>query len=67
VTDGLVISDLHEDPDLAILLLGGNKAGRWKQRYDEAISQADRRYDRRLGELRDEGLLDGGGDSGDGK
>ena len=67
MTDGLVISgDLHEDPD-AVLLLGGNKAGRWKQRYDEAISQADRRYDRRLGELRDGGLLDGGGDSGDGK
>ena len=49
MTDGLVISgDLHEDPD-AILLLGGDKAGRWKQWYDEAISPADRRYDRRLG------------------
>jgi len=51
----------------AILLLGGDEAGRRKQWYDGAIPQADRRYDRHLGELRHEGLLDGNRDSGDGK
>jgi hypothetical protein len=51
----------------AILLLGGDKAGRWKQWYDGAIPQADRRYDRHLEELHDEDLIDGDGDPGDRK
>jgi len=51
----------------AILLLGGDKAGRWKQWYDRAIPRADRRYDRHLEELNDEGLLDADRDPDNGK
>jgi hypothetical protein len=42
----------------AILLIGGDKTGndRW---YDIYIPIADRLYDDHLGELRDEGLLNG--------
>jgi hypothetical protein len=41
----------------AILLLGGDKTGRWQAWYNEAIPIADRLYDEYLVELRREGLL----------
>lgn len=43
----------------AILLLGGDKSGRWREWYATAIRQADDLYDTHLEELRSEGLLDG--------
>jgi hypothetical protein len=42
----------------AILLLGGDKSGQWKEWYRWAIPQADDLYDLHLEELRSEGLLD---------
>ncbi len=42
----------------AILLLGGDKTGRWEDWYRRAIPAADDLYDVHLRELRDEGLLD---------
>ena len=44
----------------AILLLGGDKSGQWKQWYRTAIPAADDLYDIHLKELADEYLLDGG-------
>lgn len=41
----------------AILLLGGDKTGRWKQWYEEAIPQAERLYEEHLSELRAEGSI----------
>lgn len=41
----------------AILLLGGDKTGRWKTWYDEMIPRADALYDEHLATLRKEGLL----------
>lgn len=41
----------------AILLIGGDKTGRWKRWYDEYIPIADNLYDEYLNELRKEGLL----------
>lgn len=41
----------------AILLLGGDKTGRWRVWYNQAIPEADRLYDEYLDELRQEGLL----------
>jgi hypothetical protein len=41
----------------AILLLGGDKTGRWEGWYRTAIPAADRLYDAYLEELRAEGLL----------
>ena len=42
----------------AILLLGGDKSGRWREWHNRAIPQADDLYDTHLEELRAEGLLD---------
>ena len=43
------------DPErMAILLVGGDKAGRWRQWYVENIPIADERYDKYLAE---QGLL----------
>ena len=42
---------------VAILLLGGDKTGRWQEWYEWAIPEADRLYDIYLDELRQEGLL----------
>ena len=42
---------------IAILLLGGDKIGRWQAWYEEAIPIADRLYDEYLAELRREELL----------
>jgi hypothetical protein len=42
---------------MAILLLGGNKTGRWEEWYRTAIPEADRLYDAYLEELRAEGLI----------
>jgi hypothetical protein len=39
----------------AILLLGGDKRGRWQSWYAEAIPRADRLYDEHLAVLRREG------------
>lgn len=41
----------------AILLLGGDKTGKWNDWYKWAIPQADDLYDTHLTELQDEGLL----------
>jgi hypothetical protein len=41
----------------AILLLGGDKSGKWSSWYETAIPEADRLYDEHLQELRDEGAL----------
>lgn len=41
----------------AILLLGGDKTGRWRAWYEEAIPLADHLYEIYLQELRREGLL----------
>lgn len=42
---------------VAILLLGGDKAGDWNDWYEWAIPEAERVYDEYLAELRREGLL----------
>lgn len=41
----------------AILLLGGDKSGRWNEWYEWAVPVADDLYDGYLDELRREGLL----------
>ncbi len=41
----------------AILLLGGDKTGRWKEWYEEMIPVADRLYEEYLEELRGEGEI----------
>jgi hypothetical protein len=40
-----------------ILLLGGDKSGRWSEWYDWAVTAADDLYDEYLEELRKEGLI----------
>ena len=42
---------------MAILLIGGDKSGRWRTWYDKSIPIADRLYDQHLRTLREEGLL----------
>ncbi len=42
----------------AILLLGGDKSGRWTEWYDWAISAADDLYDEYPNELREEVLIE---------
>ena len=42
----------------AILLLGGDKSGRWSDWYRSAIPLADGLYDAHLQQLRKEGFLD---------
>jgi hypothetical protein len=42
----------------AILLLGGDKTGRWEEWYRTAIPEADRLFEQYLEELRAEGLID---------
>ena len=42
----------------AILLLGGNKSGRWKEWLERAIPEADDLYDTHLEELKEEGFFD---------
>lgn len=45
----------------AILLIGGDKSGRWGEWYRSAIPVADDLYDTHLRELQGEGLLDDDG------
>ncbi len=40
-----------------ILLLGGDKSGRWSEWYQWAVPSADRLYDDYLDELSKEGLI----------
>jgi hypothetical protein len=40
---------------VAILLIGGDKSGRWREWYRQAIPMADRLYDEHLLEIRREG------------
>lgn len=47
----------------AILLIGGDKSGRWNAWYREAIPVAEQLYDTYLAELRSEGLIDTEGKS----
>lgn len=42
----------------AILLVGGDKTGRWSEWYEWAIPVADDLYDVYLDELRKEGLIE---------
>jgi hypothetical protein len=42
---------------MAILLIGGDKTGRWREFYEEMIPLADDLYDEHLGELREEGEI----------
>jgi hypothetical protein len=42
---------------VAILLLGGDKSGRWAAWYAEAIPAAERLYEQHLAQLRKEGEL----------
>jgi hypothetical protein len=42
---------------MAILLIGGDKSGRWASWYQEAVPLADRLYDEHLAALTEEGLL----------
>ena len=42
---------------VAILLLGGDKTGQWKEWYPQAVADAERLYDEHLDELRKEGLI----------
>ena len=42
---------------VAVLLVGGNKAGRWNEWYPAAIREADELYDTLLHELREEGQI----------
>jgi len=42
---------------MAILLLGGDKRGRWTRWYLEMIPIADKLYDEHLAQLRREGEL----------
>ena len=41
----------------AVLLLGGDKRGRWNLWYKQAIPRADDLYDKHLNELRDQGFI----------
>jgi len=41
----------------ALLLIGGDKSGRWKEWYEHAIPHADDLYDEHLNELLAEGLI----------
>lgn len=41
----------------AILLIGGDKTGRWQEFYEEAIPEADALYETYLEELREEGEI----------
>ena len=41
----------------AILLIGGDKTGRWEEWYAEMIPVADALYDAHLRELREEGAI----------
>ncbi len=40
---------------MAILLIGGDKTGRWREFYEEKIPKADLLYDEHLEQLREEG------------
>lgn len=42
---------------MAILLVGGDKTGRWQEFYEEKIPEADSLYDEHLEELREEGEI----------
>ena len=42
---------------MAILLIGGDKTGRWREFYEEKIPEADRLYDEHLEGLREEGEI----------
>lgn len=42
---------------VALLLLGGDKSGRWSEWYEEAIPTAEERYEGHLAQLREEGEL----------
>lgn len=42
---------------VAVLLVGGNKTGRWNDWYPAAIREADALYDTLLKELEEEGQI----------
>jgi hypothetical protein len=42
---------------MAILLIGGDKTGRWEEWYEEMIPVADKLYEEHLAELREEGEI----------
>ena len=53
--DQLRILFVFDPRRVAVLLVGGNKTGRWNAWYATAIPQADALYDTLLNELREEG------------
>ncbi len=42
---------------MAILLIGGDKTGRWRKFYEEMVPEADRLYEDHLRQLRKEGEI----------
>ncbi len=58
VSGSLRVLFVFDPRQVAILLLGGDKAGTWKKWYPQAIAQAEDLYDTYLQELRDEGLIE---------
>jgi hypothetical protein len=57
--DGHLRVLLALDPGaIAVLLVGGDKSGRWNDWYDEFVPVADELYDRHLAGLREEGLTE---------
>jgi hypothetical protein len=59
VRDGAAIRVLFAfDPRrMAMLLIGGDKTGRWREFYEEMIPLADHLYDEHLDQLREEGEI----------
>lgn len=55
--DQLRILFIFDPRRTAVLLIGGNKTGRWNEWYPAAIGQADALYDTLLEELREEGEI----------
>jgi hypothetical protein len=55
--DELRVLFVFDPRRVAILLLGGDKTGLWKEWYPQAIADAERLYDEHLNELRKEGLI----------
>ena len=43
---------------MAILLVGGDKTGWWREFYEQKIPEADRLYDEHLEQLREEGGIE---------
>jgi hypothetical protein len=57
-SDGCLRTLFVFDPRrVCIILVGGDKTGRWNEWYDENVPRAEAIYEQYLKELREEGLL----------